>query len=91
MSIYSEFNEQNAVERRDVDRKIDAIIQNKKFDKILFKVFTEYVQRHQKLLKYIEDVDDFFSKYFIVKLSVYITYSVLVLYLTFLVRSTKVL
>lgn len=68
-------------------KRVDSIVNTREFGRALFEVFSEYVQRHQKLLEYIADVDNFFSNYFIVKMAMYVAYSVLVLYLAFLVST----
>lgn len=41
------------------------------------------------LLKYIKDVDDFFSNYFIVKMGMYITYIVAIAYLVLAVSASS--
>lgn len=69
-------------------KNINSLIKSPEFSKIIFKIFTEYVERHQKLLKYIEDVDNFFSNYFIVKIGTYVAYVVVILYLMLLVGIT---
>lgn len=55
------------------------------FSVVLRSVFTQLIRSHQKLLIYISDVDNFFSHYFIVKISTYMAYSIIILYLAFLV------
>lgn len=64
---------------------VSHLVETNEYNEILFKIFTEYVERHQKLLKYIEDVDNFFSNYFIVKMGTYIAYLITILYLMLLV------
>lgn len=54
---------------------------------MLFKTFTDYIRRHQRLLKYIQDVDNFFSTYFIVKIGTYVAYVITILYLMLLVST----
>lgn len=72
---------------KEMFKKVDSIINTRQFRRALFKVFSSYIERHQKLLEYIADVDNFFSNYFIMKMAMYVAYSVLVLYLAFLVST----
>lgn len=65
--------------------KIDKLVQSKKFQDILWDTFLSYIRRHQQLMTYMEDVDDFFSYYFIVKLPMYMLYIILILFLWILV------
>lgn len=65
--------------------KINKLVESEDFQKVLWNTFYSYIKRHQQFMKYIEDVDDFFSYYFIVKLPMYMLYIILILYLMILV------
>lgn len=74
-------------EKQELISSINNIVQSQVFDETLSEIFSGYVKRHQKLLKYIEDVDNFFSDYFIVKMGMYIAYVIVIIYLILLVSS----
>lgn len=61
------------------------MVETEEFQKVLRDTFLSYIKRHQQLMTYMEDVDDFFSYYFIVKLPMYMLYILLILYLWILV------
>lgn len=76
-----------SVEKNKVLSRIDKLVASDSFQETLWKTFISYIQRHQQLMTYMEDVDDFFSYYFIVKLPMYMLYIILILYLLILVSS----
>lgn len=65
--------------------RIDKLVETEEFQNVLRDTFLSYIKRHQQLMTYMEDVDDFFSYYFIVKLPMYMLYIILILYLWILV------
>lgn len=65
--------------------RIEKVVETEQFQKLLRNTFISYINRHQQLMTYMEDVDDFFSYYFIVKLPMYMLYIILIMYLWILV------
>lgn len=70
--------------------RIEDLVETKEFQDILWNTFLQYIKNHQQLMSYMEDVDDFFSYYFIVKLPMYMLYIILILYLWILGRDRSV-
>lgn len=78
----------NLTNDHELSLKIDNLIQTKQFQDILWDTFLSYINRHQQLMTYIDDIDDFFSYYFIVKLPMHMLYTFIILYVYILVSDT---